>query len=472
MARLDLTGRRFGRLRVLGMQEMDCGNWSRVWLCRCDCGRLCNVRQGNLIYKIVQSCGCLRGKNFLNNDNYGTGKNNTSGITGVCPGPNGMWIAQIGYNGKIYNIGSFKTKEQAADARYLAEQKCKADFLKQRVDFEEEPQKFDCQFRVTPLQAQWLHEHFRGNAEICAAVRSLMIQNSRRVVYVPQPKPSERTIMFTLSLYNGERELLDAQTTNLREKLGRERIARSEALNCCIARLYPDYGNLYRVPNPSRRKKRTRHSSNPDSPFGRAIAESGMSIKDLSSATGISTSALYSYTSERITPTAETVQKISAVLGCDANALPSCARVKSVLSNQDSEIVKAMNYSNITVSELSERTGIAKNQIYGYIKGYRAPRPATLKKITEATGYPLDIPEPKQKQQKPPISSSRNANHPLMKAIKSAGLTVQDVASAAGISRASLYYYMDGTFELREENLQKLADFIGCSVSDLKITKK
>jgi transcriptional regulator with XRE-family HTH domain len=408
----------------------------------------------------------------LNNDNYGTGKNNTSGITGVCPGPNGMWIAQIGYNGKIYNIGSFKTKEQAADARYLAEQKCKADFLKQRVDFEEEPQKFDCQFRVTPLQAQWLHEHFGGNAEICAAVRSLMIQNSRRVVYVAQPKPSERTIMFTLSLYNGERELLDAQTTNLREKLGRERIARSEALNCCIARLYPDYGNLYRVPNPSRRKKRTRHSSNPDSPFGRAIAESGMSIKDLSSATGISTSALYSYTSERITPTAETVQKISAVLGCDANALPSCARVKSVLSNQDSEIVKAMNYSNITVSELSERTGIAKNQIYGYIKGYRAPRPATLKKITEATGYPLDIPEPKQKQQKPPISSSRNANHPLMKAIKSAGLTVQDVASAAGISRASLYYYMDGTFELREENLQKIADFIGCSVSDLKITKK
>lgn len=411
----------------------------------------------------------------MNNDNYGTGKNNTSGITGVCPAPNGMWIAQIGYNGKIYNIGSFKTKEQAADARYLAEQKCKADFLKQRVAFEEEPQKFDCQFRVTPLQAQWLHEHFGGNAEICAAVRSLMIQNSRRVVYVPQPKPSERTIMFTLSLYNGERELLDAQTTNLREKLGRERIARSEALNCCIAKLYPDYGNLYRVPNPSRRTRRTRrtmHSSNPDSPFVRAIAESGMSIKDLSSATGISTSALYSYTSERITPTAETVQKISAALGCDANVLPTCARVKSVLANQDSEIVKAMNYSNITVSELSERTGIAKNQIYGYIKGYRAPRPATLKKIAEATGYPLDIPEPKQKQPKPPISSSRNANHPLMKAIKSAGLTVQDVASAAGISRASLYYYMDGTFELREENLQKIADFIGCSVSDLKITKK
>lgn len=367
------------------------------------------------------------------------------------------------------------TENFAADARYLAEQKCKADFLKQRVAFEEEPQKFDCQFRVTPLQAQWLHEHFGGNAEICAAVRSLMIQNSRRVVYVPQPKPSERTIMFTLSLYNGERELLDAQTTNLREKLGRERIARSEALNCCIAKLYPDYGNLYRVPNPSRRTRRTRrtmHSSNPDSPFVRAIAESGMSIKDLSSATGISTSALYSYTSERITPTAETVQKISAALGCDANVLPTCARVKSVLANQDSEIVKAMNYSNITVSELSERTGIAKNQIYGYIKGYRAPRPATLKKIAEATGYPLDIPEPKQKQPKPPISSSRNANHPLMKAIKSAGLTVQDVASAAGISRASLYYYMDGTFELREENLQKIADFIGCSVSDLKITKK
>lgn len=486
MARLDLTGRRFGRLRVLGMQEMDCGNGSRVWLCRCDCGKLYSVRQGNLIHKNVQSCGCLRGKNFLNNDNYGTEKNNTSGITGVCPAPNGMWIAQIGYNGKVYGLGKFKTKEQAADARYLAEQKCKADFLKQRVDFEEEPQRFNCEFRVTPLQAQWLHEHFGSNSEICSAVRSIMIQNSRRVKYVPQPKPSERTILFTISLYSGERELLDAQTNNLREKIGRERIARSEAFNCCIAKLYPDYGDLYRVstidhgdlyraPTIDHGKKvlnSSRHSFNVESPFGRAIAESGMSIKELSSTTGISTSALYSYTSERITPTAETVQKISAAIGCDSNALPSCTRVKSVLENQDSGIVKALNYSNITVSELSKRAGINKTQIYSYIKGKRVPKPATLKKIVEATGYPLNIPEPKQKPPKPPIPPSKNANHPLMKAIKSAGLTVQDVASAAGLSRASLYYYMDGEFGLREENLQKIADFIGCSVDDLKITKK
>lgn len=488
MARLDLTGRRFGRLRVLGMQEMDCGNGSRVWLCRCDCGKLCSVRQGNLIHRTVQSCGCLRGKNFLNNDNYGTEKNNTSGITGVCPAPNRMWIAQIGYNGKIYKLGIFKTKEQAANARFTAEQKCKADFLKQRVAFEEEPQKYNCEFRVTPIQAQWLHEHFGSNSEICSAVRSIMIQNSRRVKYVPQPKPSERTNLFTISLYSGERELLDAQTNNLREKIGCERIARSEAFNCCIAKLYPEYGNLcsdQNIPHSSKNIQRAnkikcniktpkpiRRNLNTESPIGKVIAESGISVKELSSKTGIAKPILYRYISGEVVPKAENAKKISLAIGCNSDIIPSCTQGKSAFANQDSEIVKAINYSNITVRELSRRTKISESNLYSYISGVHVPRPATLKKISEATGYLIASSSFHSKPRSSNVKKIRNTNHPLMKAIKSAGLTIQKVAYSTGLSRASLYYYMDGEFGLKQENLQKIADFIGCSIDDLKITKK
>ena len=471
MARLDLTGRRFGRLRVLGMQNMDCGDGTRVWLCRCDCGKLCNVRQGNLIHKTVQSCGCLCGKNFLNNDNYGTEKNNTSGITGVCPAPNGMWIAQIGYNGKIYRLGSFKTKEQAAASRFTAEQKCKADFLKQHVAFEEEPQKYNCEFRVTPIQAQWLHEHFGCNSEICSAVRSIMIQNSRRVKYVPQPKPSERTILFTISLYSGERELLDAQTNNLREKIGRERIARSEAFNCCIAKLYPDYGDLYcaqKIPYSTKKilkaeklkcnakvPKPIRRNLNTESPLGKVIAESGISVKELSSKTGIARSTLYRYISGEVVPKAENAEKMSFAIGCDSDVIPSCTQGRSVFANQDSEIIKAINYSNLTVRELSKRARISESNLYSYISGAHTPRLATLKKISEATGYLITSSSFYPKPRSSNVKKIKNPNHPLMKAIKSAGLTVQKVASATGLSRASLYYYMDGEFELKQENLQK-----------------
>lgn len=54
----DLTGRRFGRLTVLGYEGSR--NGRTLWRCRCDCGRETIVLRPNLISGATKSCGCLR----------------------------------------------------------------------------------------------------------------------------------------------------------------------------------------------------------------------------------------------------------------------------------------------------------------------------------------------------------------------------------------------------------------------------
>ena len=63
--KVDLSGKQFGRLRVLmqvdPVQEAS-GRLCPSWLCRCVCGREVVVRERNLLKKITRSCGCLRQK--------------------------------------------------------------------------------------------------------------------------------------------------------------------------------------------------------------------------------------------------------------------------------------------------------------------------------------------------------------------------------------------------------------------------
>lgn len=62
MKRIDLTGKRFGRLLVIAPDEKrDCnGNW--FWLCKCDCGNTAVVH-GHKLGRKTNSCGCLRREN-------------------------------------------------------------------------------------------------------------------------------------------------------------------------------------------------------------------------------------------------------------------------------------------------------------------------------------------------------------------------------------------------------------------------
>lgn len=62
--------------------------------------------------------------NKHNNRNKGLVKRNTTGITGVYYNKkSGSWYAQIKVNYKIIHLGSFKTKEEATEARKQAENK-------------------------------------------------------------------------------------------------------------------------------------------------------------------------------------------------------------------------------------------------------------------------------------------------------------------------------------------------------------
>lgn len=55
----DLTGRRFGRLVVLGVSHRD-KHGDICWKCICDCGNTSTPLTGNITSGVAKSCGCIR----------------------------------------------------------------------------------------------------------------------------------------------------------------------------------------------------------------------------------------------------------------------------------------------------------------------------------------------------------------------------------------------------------------------------
>lgn len=92
----------------------------------------------------TKSCGCLQAEMYRENlklaegtsvavlEAYrkGLNRNNTSGHTGVyLDGKQGKWIAQIGFKGKTYYLGSYADKQEAVKARQKGEE-MHEDFIK------------------------------------------------------------------------------------------------------------------------------------------------------------------------------------------------------------------------------------------------------------------------------------------------------------------------------------------------------
>ncbi len=59
MAKLDLHGRRFGRLIVLEFSHYDALSERSYWSCKCDCGNTTTVLRSSLRTGNTKSCGCL-----------------------------------------------------------------------------------------------------------------------------------------------------------------------------------------------------------------------------------------------------------------------------------------------------------------------------------------------------------------------------------------------------------------------------
>jgi len=72
--KIDLTGQKFNRLKVLSYQ----GKFKRaqMWLCECDCGNKVVVNSAHLKNGHTKSCGCLN-KERIKNLNIKTGQTNT-----------------------------------------------------------------------------------------------------------------------------------------------------------------------------------------------------------------------------------------------------------------------------------------------------------------------------------------------------------------------------------------------------------
>lgn len=146
--RMDLTGRRFGRLTVQTEATphiYPSGQSQRQWECLCDCGNTATVAQFALIQGITQSCGCLRkersretasGKNSKNPLQRTNGttiplirpgrkpyRNSKSGVIGVYYDKSvNKWCAQIELKGQNRILGKFARKEDAIAARKRAEE--------------------------------------------------------------------------------------------------------------------------------------------------------------------------------------------------------------------------------------------------------------------------------------------------------------------------------------------------------------
>jgi hypothetical protein len=57
----SLTGRVFGRLKVLRLYGTDRNG--AIYVCQCECGKILNVRGAHLRSGNTKSCGCLRRDN-------------------------------------------------------------------------------------------------------------------------------------------------------------------------------------------------------------------------------------------------------------------------------------------------------------------------------------------------------------------------------------------------------------------------
>lgn len=139
----DITGQRFGILTALYPTEKRDRNQSVIWHCRCDCGNEGEYSCADLQRKNYISCGCLKRiaeEQLKNRTTHVAGTtvellrdkkvrcDSTTGVTGVTMF-RGKYKAIICFQGKRYNLGTYKTLEEAAAARKKAEECLFGEFL-------------------------------------------------------------------------------------------------------------------------------------------------------------------------------------------------------------------------------------------------------------------------------------------------------------------------------------------------------
>ena len=143
-AKLDITGRRYGKLIAIQPTDRKNAQGSIIWKCRCDCGNEAEVSVLELNNGNCKSCGCLKEEyqqrlrerlhlvdgtcvEWLEGRKWRA--DNSSGFRGVFRKKNGKYSVSIGFKKKIFYIGVFNKYEEAVDARLAAERLIHDGFL-------------------------------------------------------------------------------------------------------------------------------------------------------------------------------------------------------------------------------------------------------------------------------------------------------------------------------------------------------
>ena len=101
----DLTGKKFGMLTVIGIDDR--GTRKTYWMCQCDCGNVKSVRSDSLQSGAIKSCGCLKKKQDAMNltSNHSHKMSGTrlfgewQGMKGRCFNKNNARFARYGGRG-------------------------------------------------------------------------------------------------------------------------------------------------------------------------------------------------------------------------------------------------------------------------------------------------------------------------------------------------------------------------------------
>lgn len=139
----DIAGQKFGKLTALYPIEKTKPTKakSKLWHCKCDCGKEYDAHYYDLKSGKTQSCGCLQiskvkslyvdGTAPCKLDGSRIRSTNTSGVTGVYYDKSrNLWVAEIMFKHKKYHLGRYTKKEDAIVARKTAEEEIFGDFLK------------------------------------------------------------------------------------------------------------------------------------------------------------------------------------------------------------------------------------------------------------------------------------------------------------------------------------------------------
>lgn len=93
MIKNDLTGKRFGRLVVIGRDDKKARKV--YYYCKCDCGNIKSVRSDSLIAGLIRSCGCLKKEQ----DRINLEANHSHKMSGTR-----LYEEWQGMKGRCYNI--------------------------------------------------------------------------------------------------------------------------------------------------------------------------------------------------------------------------------------------------------------------------------------------------------------------------------------------------------------------------------